>query len=256
MLTLSNIAPLRTRKHSDDSSSREVPGGPEDLGALERFPDLGERTYQTLEQEIFTGRLVPGSELVIVELARRLGVSRSPVKHALARLCGEGLAVLMPGRGYFVSRVDEEQSMHLLDARLLVEVASAERGVQLVTETQLATIQTLIDKMERLVSPEGRYINFKEFMERDRAFHSLLVGTSENSYLVQFHRLLNFHVFQLRMHFAVQLGDKRAVPGLQEHKAIFDSFKARNVPEAIIAVRQHIRNSMASFGVESTTFIA
>jgi len=223
--------------------------GPELLGTLVRYPDLAERTYETLKEEILTGRIPPGSEMIIVNLAHRLGVSRSPVKHAVARLCGEGLAVQISGKGYFVSQVDEEQRRHLLEARLLVEVAAAERGAQLATESQLVAMKGLLQEMSRLVDPEGRYLDFCALMEKDKTLHSILVETSRNPYLVQFHRVLNFHVFQVRMHFAAQLGNKRASPGLQEHRAILSAFESRNVAEAVSAVSLHIRNSMASLGI-------
>ncbi len=218
---------------------------------LERFPDLAERTYEALQRGILTGQLAPGTELVIVDLAKKLGVSRSPVKHALARLCGEGLAVQVPGKGYFVSRVEGEQLKYLLDARLLVEVAAAERGVHLVTESELALMKSLVDEMARAISPDGGFVDYLESIKPDNAFHSLLVGSSRNPYLVQFHRLLNLHVFQARMHFtAREPGEARAVHVLEEHRAILAALEARDPLEAKTAVSLHIRNSMAVFGVE------
>jgi DNA-binding GntR family transcriptional regulator len=219
---------------------------------LERFPDLAERTYGALQQSILRGDLAPGAELVIVELAQQLGVSRSPVKHAIARLCGEGLAVQISGKGYYVSRVDDQQLKHLLDARLLIEVAGAERAVVCAEESDLATMRTLVKEMVRCVDPAGGYVSYPQFVERDKKFHGLVVSLSRNPYLVQAHRLLNFHVFQARMHFADEtIGEARAVPAMQEHVAILRAFESRSVMEVRQAVATHIRNSMEVFDIKA-----
>lgn len=185
--------------------------------------------------------------MVIVEVARRFGVSRSPVKHALGRLCGEGLVEQVLGRGYCVSRIDEDARSHLLKARLLVETAAASIGAPIATDSQLANMQAVLREMSQLIDQEGRHLEYGRFMEADRQFHNLLVETSANPYLIQFHQLLNFHVFQVRMHFAAQLGDRRALPGLQEHHAILSAFESRNATEAVVAVASHIRNSMSAY---------
>jgi DNA-binding GntR family transcriptional regulator len=218
---------------------------------LERFPDLAERTYAALQQTILRGDLAPGAELVIVDLAQKLGVSRSPVKHAIARLCGEGLAVQISGNGYYVSRVDDQQLKHLLDARLLIEVAAAERAVVRAEESDLATMRTLVEEMIRCVNPAGGYVNYPDFVERDKKFHGLVVSMSRNPYLVQAHRLLNFHVFQARMHFADEkIGEARAVPAMEEHVAILRAFEGRSAAEAKQAVTTHIRNAIEVFGIK------
>lgn len=217
---------------------------------LERFPDLAERTYEALERAILTGEIAAGTELVIVDLGKKLGVSRSPVKHALAKLCGEGLAVQVPGKGYFVAQVDAQQLTHLLEARLLVEVAAAERGALLVDEAGLSEMRKLVEEMGRAVNSKGGYFDYPEFVRGDKVFHSLLVGFSKNPYLVQFHRLLNFHVFQARMHFAaLELGEARAVPALEEHRAILRAFESRDAAGAKAAVSLHIQEAMSVFGV-------
>jgi DNA-binding GntR family transcriptional regulator len=214
-----------------------------------RYPDLDERTYQAVEQAILRGQLVPGTEIVVVNLARELGVSRSPVKHALARLCGEGLAVKVPGKGYCVSRVDGPEIRNLFDARLLLEVGATEQGVTLATETDLALMRALVGEMATFVNLAGGYYNYLEFVERDKKLHTLIVETSKNRYLVQAHRLLNFHFFQARMHFIdEQVGEARAVPALQEHQAILAAFESRNIAEAKETVTRHIWKSMAIFG--------
>ncbi len=218
-----------------------------------RFPDLAERTYLALEQAILKGQLTPGVELVIVELARELGVSRSPVKHALARLCGEGLAVSVPGKGYYVSRVDGPEIHNLFEARLLFETAAAERGVSLATDEDLRAMRMLVEEMGTFVNPAGGYFNYLEFVERDKKLHSLIVAMSRNRYLMQAHRLLNFHFFQARLHFIhEQIGEARAVPALQEHRVILAAFESRNTTEAKAAVTKHIWNSVEIFGDPGT----
>ena len=68
-------------------------------------PGRKEEVYFELRRRIMSGELVPGTQLSPPDLAERYGVSRTPVRDALHALAQEGLVVVEPRRGYFVSRI-------------------------------------------------------------------------------------------------------------------------------------------------------
>ena len=69
---------------------------------MEPEPGLAERTYRTLRDEILSQGILPGTRLSVPEVARRLNVSRSPAREAIAKITYEGLASATPNRGAVV----------------------------------------------------------------------------------------------------------------------------------------------------------
>lgn len=85
----------------------------------------GQRVYEHLRGEIMEGRLVPGHPLAEVELAGRLGTSRTPVREALGRLVSDGLAQQSAGRGICVSPISTDDLVPLFEVREALEVRAA-----------------------------------------------------------------------------------------------------------------------------------
>ena len=82
----------------------------------ESFLPLRDVVFNRLRDEILHGKLKPGARLMEVELADRLGVSRTPVREAIRMLEHEGLAVMLPRRGAHVAGVTEKQLEDVLEA--------------------------------------------------------------------------------------------------------------------------------------------
>jgi DNA-binding GntR family transcriptional regulator len=81
------------------------------------------RAYASLREEILRMQLAPGAPLDEVSLSERFGLSRSPIREALARLSSEGLVVTLPSRSTVVTPIDFEGMPHFLDALDLLQRA-------------------------------------------------------------------------------------------------------------------------------------
>ncbi|WP_285723811.1 GntR family transcriptional regulator [Psychromicrobium xiongbiense] len=89
-----------------------------------------EKAYQSLHQDIVAWRIAPGTLLAEVELSERLGVSRTPIREALARLSAEGLTTAKGGRGVVVTEVSLDAVRELYELRETLEVKAAELAAQ------------------------------------------------------------------------------------------------------------------------------
>ena len=89
-----------------------------------------DRAYTALREEIIDGSLAPGAVLGEVEQSRRLGLSRTPLREALARLVADGLAEPAPGRGLVVTAVSLEEARPLFDLRIALETLAARRAAE------------------------------------------------------------------------------------------------------------------------------
>ena len=94
---------------------------------------------------IMRGELEPGERLYEDRLALQLGVSRNPVREAIRALEGTGLVEVLPRRGAYVSKIEPDQVVQLLELRCVIEAYAAERAAILRTDADLIALQRCID---------------------------------------------------------------------------------------------------------------
>ena len=208
---------------------------------------LSEKVYQVLKEQILTARLTPGQPLSIVDLAGQLGVSRTPVKDALSRLSVEGLVEELPRRGYVVARLNAQEVAELLDVRLILELAAAERGIVVVQPAQISEMWRLHEAMRQLVDADGRYTDYAEFRQADCDLHVLMVGLASNHRLSEMHRNLFVHISLQRAHFVTASSHRRGALTLQEHAAIIRACEARDLTTLKAAITVHVQEASRWF---------
>lgn len=83
------------------------------LGPLPAMNRLSEKLRESIEEEVATGKLGPGIHLDEIELARRFGVSRTPIREALSLLAGEGVVEIRPRRGAVVTQLSAQRLVEI-----------------------------------------------------------------------------------------------------------------------------------------------
>ena len=214
---------------------------------LSSHPDLSARTYEVLRREIVTCDLPPGARLEVVDLARRLGVSRTPVTDALNKLSGEGLVTEIPRKGYFVADVNIQDYLDVLEARLTVELGLAERAIELATAEQIDLMRSLIERQQEYLDEQGDYADYPGWVETDCEFHRATVSVARNRHITAFHSRLNTHMFMARIYFSTKVGHRPSSASVKEHSAIVDAFLARNVHALKAAFTYHIQETANFF---------
>ncbi|MGI5835528.1 MAG: GntR family transcriptional regulator [Chloroflexota bacterium] len=221
--------------------------------SLLRYPDLTEKTYEVIKDQIVRSQLLPGERLLVVDLAQRLGISRTPVKDALNRLAAEGLVVRVPRKGFLVSNLDCKEVAELMDARIMVELAAAERGINLVQPSEIEEMRRIITEMESLVDENGQYIDYPGCASRDCALHLLIVSTARNRRIIEIYQDLNIHTYMVRMHHATEFGFRRTLTMLKDHRAILKAFELRDLPALKDAITHNIQGFMKAFEAVTQT---
>lgn len=220
---------------------------------LEHQPSLSDRAYEIVKGQIVTGQLQPGLPLRVLDVARQLGISRTPVTEAFNRLVAEALLLDVPRKGYFVSRLSDDDIGDLLQARLIVEAAAAEVGIGLVTTQQMEEMRRLIREIEAIVSDQSEETNrYAEFAKRDTRLHTVIVGTANNKHLADIHRNLSVHFLIQRTAFAAHWTERRAAATVREYRAILAAFEALDSQALKTALTEHGRNFAHSLVVART----
>lgn len=206
----------------------------DNLKPIARPVALSDQVYQTLHAYLRGGRFQPGERLTEVALSDRLGVSRTPVREALARLASEGL-VNAQGRSYAVPTVDEGDIEDIYEIRCLLEPAALRRVAEtLASPRRLAPLRAAL---EASVAAH-RAGDSAAFMAANAEFRNAWLALVPNPRLVRAVDLYTGHVRYLRV---LTLDDPRmravVIKGLEK---ILKALAARNGEAAELAMREHL----------------
>jgi DNA-binding FadR family transcriptional regulator len=117
--------------------------------------NLNDQVYDELRNRVLTRRHAPSEKLSLHILADELGVSRSPVHHALTRLVAEGLLTVEARYGYFVTPVTARALADGYDVRLALELRAAERTVGKIGAVELGLFRSLLEATAEAISPRA-----------------------------------------------------------------------------------------------------
>jgi len=192
--------------------------------------NLNEQVYDELRSRILGRHPGPGAKLSLHELAAELGVSRSPVHHALTRLVAEGLLTVKARRGYYVTPVDDVRLAEGYDVRLALELHAADAGVRTARDDELAELRRRMDATEAALSHE-------EWDAANAAFHEAHVDLAGNALLSRLYRELSVNLMMQ----VIRGGQiERDTYLVTEHRAIVESFEARDLEAVRDALRAHM----------------
>jgi DNA-binding GntR family transcriptional regulator len=202
--------------------------------------ELSEQAYGVLRERIVTRQLGPGARLSLQALADELGVSRSPVHHALTRLVEAGL-VTASRRGYEVCPVTAKLVRDTHEARLALELFAVAETAGRVRPEQLAELRGRLDATVRPV--EGtRLVEPRTYLVANRAFHEALVDLAGNEVLSRMYRRLNVHDLIDRAIAGPSTDD--AGGSTVEHTEIVDAVAAGDGNRATRAVRANVATGL------------
>jgi GntR family transcriptional regulator, rspAB operon transcriptional repressor len=199
-----------------------------------------EKAYAALRSDIVDWRLPPGTVLAEVELSARLGVSRTPVREALAKLSAEGLAEPQSGRGVVVSEISLDHLGELFELRSALECRAAELAA---TRRDPAVFQQLYEELNNaglLITEEDptRQDYYRLAGELDTAIDA----AAGNHYLAQSLKSLRVHLVRVRR--LSKDNPARLRDAAREHAAIALAIANGNAAVASAATTVHLDNSL------------
>ncbi len=182
---------------------------------------LSDRVFEIVREQIITGKLRGGVPIRQDALAAELGVSKIPLREALARLEQEGLISSQANRGYFVKPLSADQLDELFALRLAIEPKAAARAAELAGDVERAAA---VEAFERLDSAAAG--DLSEVAVSNRVFHVALVQNRDRLLTVQLvERLSILAERYVVAHLEPAGRDARAH---QEHRELLDAYLARD----------------------------
>lgn len=201
-----------------------------------------ERTLHALRELILSGDLAPGSRLGEVELAERLGVSRTPVREALSRLAAEGIVEVQPNRGARVATWTVAELEGVFDLRSAIEPELTAYAVPQASPADVDELEELAQRMVDVGCP-GPGQDLDALVPLNRAFHERLVALADHPALAAALAgairppivLRNFHAYD-------EASLRRS---LAHHVEIVAAVRAGDATWARAVMTAHIHNARA-----------
>ncbi|UOQ59668.1 GntR family transcriptional regulator [Leucobacter rhizosphaerae] len=197
---------------------------------------LGEAAYRYLFQGFLNKELVPGTRLLMDELAEQMGISRTPVREALQRLEREGVIEPHGGRGYVVCETTTDELDHRYEAREAIEGYAVRRAATFEAEARaqlVAEYETLLTRPQTTA---------EEVFLANRDVHRMIVRALDNTYLVESFDLLWNRV--LTSDIWARMLDNDDVVGSfdREHRPLFDAIASGDADHAHKIMLTHIHS--------------
>lgn len=194
---------------------------------------------ECLREAIFSGQLVPGEQLSVPDLSRRLEVSRSPVREAVLQLVADGLAIEQPRRGVVVTTVEIGDLLEIHEIREFVEALSARACAERIDAKGIEELRAILN--EQLTSVE--HGDAAGYFATNARFHAAIGRHARNPRLRDI--LLSLEG-QMRLGLRrVSSDPAQRTRGLAEHRSVLAAIEAGDPDLAEQRMRAHIANTRA-----------
>ncbi|WP_170314748.1 GntR family transcriptional regulator [Aquibium carbonis] len=212
---------------------------PEVVSQLERAESSRpvERAYELIRRAILTGELKPGDHLREEPLSAMTGTSRTPVREALRRLVGEGLAIA-ENRHRFVADFSYEEVVIIFDVRARLESYAAGVAAQKITDEEIRELERLVVEIDR-IDPAGGAEAANAFVTLNSEFHSIIVTAARSRQL----KLLTAQAVSLPLVLIKQFVWDQSINirrSNEQHRDIIAALAQRNSEWATTAMAGHI----------------
>jgi len=197
--------------------------------------NLRDQVYDILKRRIIFREIESGKKINEEELAKSLGVSRTPIRETLVRLEHEGIVEIIPRRGAHVVSQSIEKVIDLLQVREVLEGLVA----RLATENMdRGLLDRLSHCLEKVSASEDPAIRLLKYTPADVEFHALLLEACDNELLKNMMASVNAHLQMVRLRTVALPG--RPEQTVREHHEIVSAIEKQDADLAEKLMRKHV----------------
>lgn len=205
---------------------------------MNEYLPLRDVVFNTLRQAILRGELKPGERLMEIQLANKLGVSRTPIREAIRKLELEGLVLMIPRKGAEVAEITEKSLRDVLEVRRALEELAVQLVCEKITEEEIEELKAAAREFENVLK-DG---DITKIAEADVRFHDVIYMVTDNQKLIQLLNNLREQMYRFRVEY---LKREEVRPQLlAEHEEIIATIERREKDTATKVVCEHIDNQV------------
>ena len=205
---------------------------------MDDYLPLRDVVFNTLRDAILTGKIEPGERLMELHLARKLGVSRTPIREAIRMLELEGLAVTVPRKGAQVAKLSEKDLIDVLEIRDALDELAVKSTCGKMQEKDFDELQEALEAFEK----ETRGGDVRTIVEADEAFHNIIYRATDNPRLMTLVQNLKEQMYRYRYEYIKDNADYDTL--IAEHNAILDGLRRKDEEYVRTVMHTHLKNQM------------
>ena len=203
---------------------------------MNEYLPLRDVVFLTLRQAILKGELQPGERLMEIQLANKLGVSRTPVREAIRKLQAEGLVLMIPRKGAEVADITEKSLTDVLEVRQALEKLAVQLACDKITQEEIDSLKEAGEEFRKIAAGD----DVTATAEADVRFHDIIYLSTDNQKLVTLLNNLREQMYRYRVEY---LKDESTYPTLiEEHQKMYEALKAKDSKLAVSYVERHLHN--------------
>ncbi|MDO4489249.1 MAG: GntR family transcriptional regulator [Eubacteriales bacterium] len=200
------------------------------------FMPLKELVFTTLKKAIIKGELQPGDRLMELQLAEKMGVSRTPIREAIHKLAKEGLVTLIPRKGAEVAGISGKTLRDVLQVRTNLEIMAFKLAYENITPEQLKELDERRIAFDNAADGEDTIL----MAELDENFHFVIYDAAGNNKLREILANLKESMYRYRLEYLKSHKYRDVLK--DEHKAMVESLRDRNLEKGLVMIERHIDN--------------
>lgn len=205
---------------------------------MNEYLPLRDVVFNTLRQAILRGELKPGERLMEIQLANKLGVSRTPIREAIRKLELEGLVLMIPRKGAEVAEITEKSLRDVLEVRRALEELAVQLACEKITKEEIRELERVAKEFQQVVNSR----DITEIAEVDVCFHDIIYTATDNQKLIQLLNNLREQMYRYRVEYLKRDG---VFPQLiAEHEAIIRHIENNEKEKATEVMCRHIDNQV------------
>jgi DNA-binding GntR family transcriptional regulator len=208
---------------------------------IKRPDSLSKIAEERIRKGIIKGAFRLGESLQEAKLSEVLGISKTPIREALAALKLQGLVEIIPQRGAFVFSLSQDDVVELCQYRLFLETAALERAINVSRDAFLAALGDIVTQMAAARSADS----FELYLELDAEFHDTFFSCCGNHYLQEGYQKVGDIVRTMRTHLSKQ--SERTEKSFAEHEAIVTHLDEGRFDTALAVLKRQITRGERSY---------
>lgn len=203
---------------------------------LHDYKPLREIVFESIREAILDGRLKPGERVMEVQLAEKLGVSRTPVREAIRKLELEGLLEMVPRKGAYVAEFSLKDILDVLEVRSSLEGLASSLAAVRITEEELNLLKEKAIEFKKCVQNN----DIQGMIEKDAEFHEIILHAAKNKKLTAIIEGLREQLQRFRTTYFTEYNMTTYLA--REHQSVLDAIENKDSKAASKHAIQHIEN--------------
>ena len=206
--------------------------------SMNEYLPLRDVVFHTLRQAILRRELKPGERLMEIQLANKLGVSRTPIREAIRKLELEGLVLMIPRKGAEVAEITEKSLRDVLEVRRALEELAVELVCEKITEEQIQDLKDAAEEFKESLESG----DITRIAEADVKFHDVIYMATDNQKLIQLLNNLREQMYRYRVEYLKRSDFHQQL--IDEHEEIIETIENGQKDRAVQVVCQHVDNQV------------